>query len=562
MSTDCFAARLAEFLNAYAGPVFTVPGTQNIFLLNEFSTAGLELVNGSSELAASFMANGFARTGSKPAVLMTIAGPGITTAITGIAEAHHDSAPILVVVVEGQDKQRQFDLQRLDLRSMLTPVCKSFFSVDDSQSAAAVTAEAFAAVTCGEPGPVVLHICAELLHEHCAPIEIPEAAAAACPDFSQLAKRIKASRKPLFFLGAGALGCASELEDLAENHGLPLVLNTSGRGILPDSHANNLSYDFSFGAGPRMRALFEAADLIVVIGAKLSHNGTAGFDLPLPKDKLLRIDTDRAVLDANYPASLSLQVSALEAVTGLGALLGDYRSSWSDSELVERRAALADEAASLAPRPPKLAGLQAEDFFGSLRNACSRDTLFCADSGYHQALLRQHLEVFSPRTLIIPSDFQSMGFGLPAAIGAAYSQGSSRCAAVVGDGGFLMTAAEVACAVHNQLNLSVLVFRDNWYGLIRLQQAATFGRTPATALPDYSVEKIAEAYGANYIKLDNPTQGDWQKVFPRSGVVIAEVPVGKMPGLAAKQAGRAVKEQIRSTLGQQTIESLKKFLGH
>ncbi|MCB0343781.1 MAG: thiamine pyrophosphate-binding protein [Bdellovibrionales bacterium] len=561
MSDTTLASRLCEKLRENAGCIFTVPGTQNIGLLNQLTNSQLQVVNASSELGAAFMANGWARKHPKPAVLMTIAGPGITTAISGITEALHDSAPILVIVVEGIDRKRTFDLQKIDLDALLSPVCKEVLCIDSLRDAAALIDRALHTVSSDEPGPVVLRLAAPLLFEKCPESTYQTEVSGGHPELAELARRIKESRKPIVFAGAGASGAAPVLLDIIENGAIPVVTTASGRGTLSDSHPFCLTYDFSFGVGPMLNALLDGSDLILVLGAKLSHNGTGGFSLKLPQERLVRIDTSSIVLEANYPASLSICCDASVALTTLSGLIDDYRSAWTDSELVEKKASLADEAASLAPRPPKLAGLPASEFFSALRAACGRGTTFCTDSGYHQVLTRQYLEVLSPRTLVLPSDFQSMGFGLPAAIGASLADPSSRTTAIIGDGGFLMTATELASAVHLDLNLSVIVLRDEWYGLIRMQQAATFGRTPSTALPNFSVQKYAEAAGAQYFLLDKPTEANWRQLFPRSGVVVAEVPVGKLPGLSAKQAGTAVKEQIRSVLGQDAINSLKKLLG-
>lgn len=559
MSAPSVADRLCRALqDAGAETVFTVPGTQNIGLLHQLARAGLKIVVAASELGAAFMANGYGRSGEKPAVLMTIAGPGITTAITGIAEAHHDSTPLLAIVVEGRHSSRPFSLQALDLQTMLRPVCKAVRPLESSEDAADTFAGALSEIFRGEPGPVVLRIPAPLLSEDAA--AAPRSAVEAAPaggDYGEALTRLQSAKRPLFFIGAGSAGAADVLADIAQCAGIPVLTTCSGRGVLPDDHPFLCWYDFSFGSGPLLSRLIESSDFILAVGVKLTHNGTAGFALPLDSSKLVHVDQANA--GRSLPSSLSITADALSFCRALHGELGEYLSAWDKAEIERLRRDLREEVANLAPAPPTLGGAAAEEFFSQLQAAAPSDAIFCTDSGYHQVLARHYLQIKTPKSLLVPADFQSMGFGLPAAIGAAHANPHKRVVALIGDGGLLMSAGELAGACSRGAALTVIVFRDNWYGLIRLQQAAAFGATTSTELPQFSLAELARGLGASFVALDSLET--FEASFNRPGVVVAELPVGKMPGLAASQARNAAKEQLRSLFGPRAVSTLKRMLG-
>jgi acetolactate synthase-1/2/3 large subunit len=208
---------------------------------------------------------------------------------------------------------------------------------------------------------------------------------------------------------------------------------------------------------------------------------------------------------------------------------------------------LADVATAVAE--PRLAGRDPAAFFADLRRAMPETAVLATDSGYHQYMVRRHQQVLAPRTLLVPADFQSMGFGLPAAIGAAVSTGGVA-AAIVGDGGFAIGALELATAVRAGIPLVVIVFVDGSYGLIRLQQLRRTGHTSGVDLPPIDIRSIAAAVGADYSAVEGE---DALRVlasaFGSGAVTIVEVAVEHSSDLERARRRGLATSTVQSVLG-------------
>ena len=249
-----------------------------------------------------------------------------------------------------------------------------------------------------------------------------------------------------------------------------------------------------------LAALVERADLVVAVGCKFSHNGAAGFRLRLPREKLVTINA--AGPSKNYPAKLHATADAAAAIAADPAPSRAARrpaAGWDAAELAAwRESALRFEAdARLEPRHES-SGAPSSAIVRGLRAALPDDAIVVTDSGYHQMSVRRHYTVRSPRGLIVPTNFQSMGYALPTAIGAALAAPARRVVAVVGDGGMLMSGLELITAVREDVPLTVVVFNDGAYRLIRNPQLAAYGESHGTDIEGPDLEALAAATGADY----------------------------------------------------------------
>ena len=321
----------------------------------------------------------------------------------------------------------------------------------------------------------------------------------------------------------------------------------------------NLGFDPFFGQIDELNALLESADLIVVIGAKLSHNGTSGFGLRLSRDRLVHVDASAEVIGANYPASLGITSDAGDALIPIrNANLS--ASDWTAVELEkwQRRIRVADHT-----REPRVGGTpagDAESFFESLRRALPADAIVVLDSGTHQILARRYYKVLAPGGLIFPSDFQSMGFAIPTAIGARIGAPDRVVVAIVGDGGFAMTGLELLSAVREGLSIVVIVFVDGALGQIRVQQLADYGASHAVKLrnPDFGL--FAAAVGAHYELVGESIEVAVQGAIRRGGVVVLEVPVGDTFATVRMAAVSRAKAATRRVVGEKILSSVKRVL--
>ncbi len=574
------AERLCDALEALGVEcVFGVPGTQNVALYEALRRSRIRSVVATHELAASFMANGYHRASGKVAPLVTIPGPGFTYALTGLAEALHDSAA--VVHITGQPphgragacpptEKRGFHFQALDQRAIAAPLVKGVCSIDQADDVAAGMARAFDLALTGEPGPVLVEVAGRALEDvpardaERARRQAPPALDAVAVDGA--AALLGASRRPLIMAGQGCAEAAGLLRELAELLRAPVFTTMSGRGVLPDDHALALGFEFVRGNVSALNELIGQSDCVLAVGCKLTSGGTAGFELALPADRLIHVDASADVLGATYQARLAIVGPAALFLERLVPAVKRSRvastGGFTPGEVEGWRKRLRATASGAVPEPTVkgITPATAAAFFAALRRALPRDGIVVTDSGLHQLLARRHLDVLSPRGLIAPSDFQSMGFGLPAAIGAKLAAPDRPVVVVLGDGGFAMSGMELLTAAREGVPLTVIVFNDGRLNLIRVAQLARFGQSEGVDLLNPDFAAFAAAVGVRYARCE----GDVERVL-RSAVrgaqpVLLEVLVGDSPAIHVARAKALVRGTARRAIGPGAISWLRRRL--
>lgn len=525
--------------------VFGLPGTQNIVLYDGLRRSGLRTVTASDEGAAAFMAAGYARASGRVGVLTTIPGPGFLFALPGIAESRDDSAPVLWITLRQADDGMAFPLQSIDQAALAAPVTKGRLFVDDPEQLAAVLAEAHRLAGSDEPGPVLLEVAAPLLTSS-APTAGPQALdspSAAIP--AAAIERIRAAMRPLIIAGQGAQGAAADVRALATRWNAPVLSTSSGRGVVPDAHPSAVVADWSFGVPDVVEDLIDRADLILVLGCKFTHNGSAGGRLRLPQDKLMRVDASAEVLAANYPATVAIRARCEDVVARFASEAGP--SAWSEAEVSALRARCAKQRSEPIDHEPRLAGASSvgvSQLFGAMATAFGPNVVYTTDAGLHQALTRRYANVSTARGLLCPSDFQSMGFGLPGAIGAALARPGETVVACVGDGALALSMGDLLTAVREAVDLVVVVFNDGGYGLIRRQQLLTLGHAVATDLPEVDYPALADATGCSYFSASDGLEETLRAMALAKGVRLLEVPLVEASSMARMALKRAVREKV------------------
>lgn len=534
--------------NVGADTVFGLPGSQNVVLFEALRTSHLRTVVAVHELGASFMANGYARASGRPGILTTIPGPGFTYALTGLAEARLDSAPVVYVVGAPASKPgRRYQLQALDQRAMLSAVVKRVIAVSEASDIERSVREAYRLCREGEPGPVAVEIPPALFAEEVAPRASSEPLAASAPvDFDPIRRRLLGSRRPLFYCGQGAADAGETLRELAAAIGAPIVTTTSGRGVVPEDDPHVLGFDRR--KTEVLNELVESADLVLALGCKFSHNGAQGFRLRLPAGRLVHVDASPEVLGANYEASTLLEADVPAAIEALRSS-AHAASSWKEEELAAwKERAFRAVGEGTEPRIPDLRGGTPAAFFALLRKAMPRDAALVLDSGLHQMLARRHFSVLGPRTLILPTDLQSMGYAIPAAIGARLARPDRAVVALLGDGGFAMSGLELLTAVRERIPLTAIVFNDGRYGLIHRQQMGAHGRSHGTELLNPEIESLAGSIGARYVRLSDRTARKLSGLIRGGGVHVVEVVLRDRSRRRLRRAARSVATTLKNWL--------------
>lgn len=496
--------------------VFGLPGTQNVALFEALRRSRLQTVVASHELGASFMANGYARASGRPGVLVTIPGPGFTYALTGLAEARLDSAPIVHIVGRPATSPGQrFQLQAIDQATMAGAIAKAVLVAGHAGEIPAALVEAHRLAISGEPGPVVLEVAAEALTGHggsehvglepggsgpVAPGPPIEVAAPPRDAVEAIAALVAAAPRIVIYAGQGTAGDPAALLRLAETLGAAVATTTSARGVVPEDHPLAVRCD---GESERLNTLVARADLVLALGVKFSHNGAHGFRLTLDRDRLVHVDASTDVLNGHYPSRIAVACDVPAFVRELGAVAAHTRpgQGWTAEELASVRRC-SGGGGSLEPAIPGINPPTPAGFFAALRETLPRDAILVTDSGLHQMLARRHFQVLAPRGFITPSDFQSMGFALPAAIGAKLAHPKRTVVALLGDGGLAMSGMELLTAVRERIPLTVIAVVDGHYGLIRLQQLRQYGHAHGTKLANPDFARWAASLGVDYVLLD------------------------------------------------------------
>jgi acetolactate synthase I/II/III large subunit len=541
----------ATFARLGAPAAFGLPGGPNHVLFQALRTSATRLLVPTHELAAAFMAGAFGRIDGRPGILLTIPGPGFAYALPGVAEAWLDSAPLLhLVSAPAAREPLRLTHQGLDQRALARPITKAMFGIAAPERIDHVLGAAWETARAGEPGPVLVQLGTEAEVNAARPGS-PDAAAARA-----VWAALQAARRPVLLVGQGCAGATAAVRAYVERTGTPAFTTPSGRGILAEDSPWCVPYDTLRENTAAMNALLARADAILVLGARLAHNGTSGFALQLPREHLLHVDANPANLNAFYPARLTAAADAASFLAMPEAAAAP-RSAWTAEEIRPWREQV--RRAESFGAEPLYAGRAAAEFFAALRRALPDEALVVTDSGLHQVLARRYYEVRAPHGLLLPTDLQAMGFGLPASIAACLAAPARRVVALLGDGGALMSALELAIAVRERVALTAIVFNDGYLNQIRLQQLADSGRSHGVTLPQVDFAALAAAVGADYLLADTGLECLGQVGERR--VTLIEVPVSDGSALVSAAARNRVRRLAAEALGPRWRRRVRGWLG-
>ncbi|MBN8736662.1 MAG: thiamine pyrophosphate-binding protein [Xanthomonadales bacterium] len=569
MAQDSGAKRIVQALRrAGVDCVFGLPGTQNVPLFEALRGSGLRLVVATNELSAAMMANGYFRASGRPGVLLTIPGPGFTWALTGLAEAALDSAAILHLTnAPAQAPGQRFQLQAIGQSAMAAPVTRKIVAIDHADTAANGIAEAWQACLAGEPGPVLVQVARGVWEQSASgdagsPMQ-PAGQRVDSGDVDAVAAALAQASHCVLLLGQGCAGAATAATHLAERLSAAVVTTTSGRGVVAEDHPLSLGFALAGNNAETLNRLIEASDLVLAIGCKFSHNGARGFRLKLPPEKLIHVDASPEVLAANYPARWAIRADAPAFMTALLQRLGpDFAPSagyTADAVTTWRERCRAEKLRDLVePRIHGVPSGKPEAFFAALGRALPRESHLVTDSGRHQELARRHYPVLGARGLITPTNLQSMGFAIGAAIGAKLADPGRPVVALIGDGGLAMSGLELLAAVRERIDLVVIVFVDGILGAIRDQQIERYGHASGTVLPELDCAALAQAIGVRHVRLQADPETTLRAAIEAPGVTLVEVAVGdtlpmhwtRMKGAAKSMLGPRGKAWLRKLSGR------------
>ena len=457
------------------------------------------------EQGATHMADGYARASGEVGVAIATSGPGATNMVTGIATAMLDSSPIVCITGQVGSKLIGSDaFQETDITGVTLPITKHNYLVTHASEVARTIREAFYVARSGRPGPVLVDITKDAQQTSCefdweaAKPQLPGYRPDLSPEqaeYEQALELIKNAKRPVILAGHGIIisGAMKEVRDFAERTGIPVALTLLGLGAFPASHPMNLGMMGMHGEA-WVNHTIQEADLLLAFGMRFDDRVTGTLKTYAPNAKKIHVEIDPAEINKNVKVDVALVGDLREVLNELLPHVASVdRSEWLD--YIDRLKG--DAAVRDIQNLPDNGHLYAAHVINDLwRETRDSDSIVVTDVGQHQMWEAQYYKHDRPRSLITSGGLGTMGFALPAAIGAKVARPKAEVWVVVGDGGFQMTMSELATIVQENLKVNIAIINNGFLGMVRQWQEFFYERNyQATPLLNPDFVKLADAYG-------------------------------------------------------------------
>jgi acetolactate synthase I/II/III large subunit len=485
--------------------VFGYPGGAILPAYDALQHSSIRHILVRHEQGATHMADGYARATGSVGVAVATSGPGATNMVTGIATAMMDSSPILCITGQVGSKLLGSDaFQETDITGVTLPITKHNYLVTRPEDIAPAVREGLYVAKSGRPGPVLIDITKDAQQGSCA-FDFESAApkmrgyrpdlSPAKETYDKALAMIAAAKRPVILAGHGIAvsGAEREVQAFAERACIPTAMTLLGLGHLPASHVLNMGMMGMHGEAWVNKAIQEA-DLLLAFGMRFDDRVTGNLKSYAPNAKKIHVDIDPAEINKNVKVDLAL-VGDLRKI--LQELLSRVEPA-SRSEWIEQIHKLkGDTAVRDIQNLPDNGHLYAAHVINDLwHETRGRDAIVVTDVGQHQMWEAQYYKHEHPRSLITSGGLGTMGFALPAAIGAKVARPDAEVWVVVGDGGFQMTMSELATIVQENLKVNIAIINNGFLGMVRQWQEFFYERNyEATPLLNPKFTVLAQAYG-------------------------------------------------------------------
>jgi acetolactate synthase I/II/III large subunit len=537
--------------------VFGYPGGANLPTYDAFVDAGIRHVLVRHEAGGGHAAEGYAKASGKPGVVFATSGPGATNIVTPLTDAMMDSVPLVAFTGQVRTDLLGTDgFQEADTFGITMPIVKHSFMIQHPTEIPRAVHEAFHIARTGRPGPVLIDIPqdlsrAEIEYEPVGDVRLPGYAPTTEGNSKQIrlaAKALANARRPVLYVGGGVVNAdaSAELRELALTDRLPVTCTLMGLGAFPAPHPQWLGMLGMHGTRAANYAMDEA-DLIVAVGARFDDRVTGKLSEFAPRAKFVHVDVDPAEISKNVPAHIPIVGDARNV---LGRLVREYRALGADPERlagwwerIDRWRAQHplryDDSADGEIKPQRLVE--------ALYEVTGGDCLLAADVGQHQMWAAQYFHFAEPRRWINSGGLGTMGFGLPAAIGAAIARPDLTSVLITGDGSVQMNIQELATARQFDVPVKVIIANNGYLGMVRQWQElfwdGRYSQVDMGQYPDFV--KLAEAYGCTGMRITDKStlSSDLASALATEGPVVVDVRVSReesvypmiAPGAAARE---------------------------
>ncbi|HTG80430.1 MAG TPA: biosynthetic-type acetolactate synthase large subunit [Geobacteraceae bacterium] len=543
--------------------VFGYPGGTVINLYDElFSFKEIRHILPRHEQAGVHAADGYARATGKVGVAIATSGPGATNTVTGIATAYMDSIPLVIITGQvptaliGNDA-----FQEVDIVGITRPCTKHNFLVKDVKELAAIVKKAFYIARSGRPGPVLVDLpkdvqiaIAEFKYPDSVDIRGYKPTIEGHPrQIEKAVAMMLAAKKPVIYVGGGAVlgNAAAELTTLARRLGAPVTTTLMGLGSFPEDDPLSLGLLGMHGTYYANMAVTNA-DLLVAVGARFDDRVTGKIATFAPHAKIIHIDVDPTSIKKNVRVDLPIVgdvkgvlARMLKVVEEQGDKVAEFKQAaghwlqeiegWKDKYPLTYK-----QAASV---------IKPQYVIQKLRELSDDDAIIATDVGQHQMWTAQFFTFTKPRTLLSSGGLGTMGYGLPAAMGAQAAFPKRQVIVVCGDGGFQMNLQELATLVQNRLPVKIVILNNNFLGMVRQWQELFFDKRYSQTCLELPIDfvKLAEAFGAKGFQATKPdeVEGVIKKGFKTAGPVIMEFKIAREEKvLPMVPAGASLNEMV------------------
>lgn len=484
-----------------------IPGGSNLPIFDALLNSDIQNIMARHEQGSGFIAHGMARSTGQTAVCMATSGPGATNLVTAIADAMADSTPILAIT--GQVPTALIGtnaFQEVDFIDITKSICKKSYAIKSAHELLKAIPEAIQIAQTGRPGPVIIDIPKDIQIEIIEFEHWPEFADYDLPTISsdhlhqqiiEATQAINDSEKPILFIGGGAIhsDASSEILQLAERNNIPIITSLMGIGAIPSQHELNLGMIGMHGKKSTNRIMHQA-DTIIALGVRFDDRAIGNAEKFCPGATIIHIDIDAKEINKIKECHIGINCdlkSAMQKI--LPEIKNNRRSNWiaqiSAFKIKDDFGGTINNSAT-------------QYLFEAISSAAGEDAIITTDVGQHQMWAAQYCTFKNPRSFLTSGGIGTMGFGLPAAIGAALANPDKKIICISGDGSIQMNIQELATMAEHQLNISLIIINNQQYGMVKQQQelfyqerysASKFGSSP-----DFGI--IAKGYGITSPRFD------------------------------------------------------------
>ena len=497
---------------------FGIPGVHNTEVYDELNQSEqITPLLVTHEGGASFMADATSRTSDNIGCCVIVPAAGTTHAMSGIGEAFLDGIPLMVISGGTRtDSGRSYQLHQLDQMELVKPITKARYLIEKHEDIIPTIYEAYTCAITGEPGPVFIEIPINLQLFKGEIQEMPvfkhENLDKPVIDDTQIKKAVDLllkAKNPGLYVGWGALNGYDYTVKIAEKLVAPVSTTLQGKSAFPNHHPLSTGVSFGNTGKPASQQAFANCDVMLAVGVRFSEIGTGSFGVKTPEN-LIHIDINSAVFDKNYKTKLAIHADSGEAMKAIYEELESRNFTPERSnEKLEAQIKRAEDKYLKEWLPEKKDDLVSPGhFFKSLRQLVKDDAMMVVDDGKHTFLAAELFPVHHPRHFISPTDFNCMGYCVPASIATKLANPDKQVIAIVGDGAFTMTCMELLTAATYNIGLVVFVFNDGELGQISQFQAVPLKHKTCSILGGLNVEGVALAVGAHFVNLKNDHEID------------------------------------------------------